>query len=190
MVKISASDAKSALRKDIREKRAKFVSQLSHVEHQHSFQTIANALNPVLSSAKIAGLYAPYGDEAPALRYMKPLQSLGILTAMPAIIPQDIVFREFCSQNDFVKGPLGILEPPADKPVVIPDVIFMPLLAFDHQGHRLGQGGGYYDRYLSAHSSCRKIGFAWSVQRVDKVPVEPHDQKLDAVVTEQYVTIF
>lgn len=190
MVKISGANAKSALRRHMRETRADFVSKLPPVARDNSFNVIPSALMPLLAGARTAGIYAPYGDEAPALRYAKPLLSLGISTALPAIAGGDIIFRAFGAEDDLATGQLGIREPSADKPVITPDIIFMPLLAFDHDGHRLGQGGGFYDRYLGAHPKCLKVGFSWSVQRVEKVPIEPHDQRLDAVITEQYVTIF
>lgn len=190
MVKISGADAKSTLRRDMREMRADFLAKLPVFARDNSFNVIPSALMPLLAGAQTAGLYAPYGDEAPALRYAKPLLSLGVSAALPAIAGDDIVFRTFGAEDDLATGPLGIREPSADQPVITPDIIFMPLLAFDNDGHRLGQGGGFYDRYLCAHPKCLKVGFAWSVQRVEKVPVEPHDQRLDAIITEQYVTIF
>jgi 5-formyltetrahydrofolate cyclo-ligase len=190
MVKISEANAKSALRRTMRGKRTHFADSLPHFARDRSFTAIPSALIPLLSDVTTAGLYAPYGDEAPVLRYLEPLASLGISTALPAIHGKDIVFRAFAPEDELVTGQLGVMEPSEEKAVIIPEVIFMPLLAFDHDGHRLGQGGGFYDRYLTNHPKCGKIGFGWSVQQVDKVPIEPHDQRLDAVITEQYVTIF
>jgi 5-formyltetrahydrofolate cyclo-ligase len=63
-----------------------------------------------------------------------------------------------------------------------PDLIIVPLLAFDREGHRLGQGGGYYDRYLE-HSKALHIGLAYAEQEIEKIPAEPHDQKLHWILT-------
>jgi len=59
----------------------------------------------------------------------------------------------------------------------------MPLLAFDEDGGRLGQGGGYYDRWCAAHPDALRIGLAWDVQKIDRVPMEAHDMPLHMIVT-------
>ncbi len=66
------------------------------------------------------------------------------------------------------------------------DLIIAPLLAFDRSGRRLGFGGGYYD-YLFGHSACPKIGLAYAFQEVEHIPSEPHDRKLDIIVTEKEI---
>ena len=70
---------------------------------------------------------------------------------------------------------------------VEPDLVFLPLVAFDGAGGRLGQGGGYYDRTLAALAGKRPvvIGLAFAGQQVDRVPCDPHDQKLDGILTER-----
>lgn len=80
----------------------------------------------------------------------------------------------------------GIAEPLDDKPEVDPDVVLVPLLAFDARGHRLGYGGGFYDRTLNRLRKSKRIvavGLAYDEQRVDEVPVESYDEKLDWVLT-------
>jgi 5-formyltetrahydrofolate cyclo-ligase len=67
-----------------------------------------------------------------------------------------------------------------------PDIIVLPLIAFDRKGNRLGQGGGYYDRYL-AKSKALHVGLAYTQQEVPNLPVEPHDQKLDWIITPKEV---
>lgn len=92
----------------------------------------------------------------------------------------------------FVTGPFGIQEPdPKVYPVVAEiariDVIFLPGVAFDRSGGRLGHGAGYYDRYLAAAAGIRKIGLGFGFQLVEQTPQEPHDIRLDAIVTEEGV---
>lgn len=80
----------------------------------------------------------------------------------------------------------GIHEPPANAPVVLPDVILVPLVAADRRGFRIGQGGGHYDRTLEAlrrQKPVRAIGLAFDVQLVDTLPAEAHDQRLNALAT-------
>ena len=85
-----------------------------------------------------------------------------------------------------VPGRFGTLHPDID-PVstpAIPDLIFVPLLAFDREGYRLGYGGGYYDRTLAALPEARAIGYGFSCQQVEAVPHGPFDLKLPVIVTE------
>jgi 5-formyltetrahydrofolate cyclo-ligase len=71
-----------------------------------------------------------------------------------------------------------------DGPELAPDLILVPLLAFDSTGHRLGYGGGFYDRTLAAHPAVPAIGFAYAAQHVPAVPTEPHDRLLCTIITE------
>ncbi len=83
----------------------------------------------------------------------------------------------------------GIPEP-ARKNIVYPDVLLIPLLAFDKNLNRLGYGGGYYDRLiekLSKRKNIIKIGLAFSIKEIDKVPVNMYDQKLDYIVTNKHI---
>ena len=78
---------------------------------------------------------------------------------------------------------MGLRQPGVDAPVVVPEVLFMPLVGFTAKGDRLGQGGGYYDRYLAAHPQTVAIGMAWDMQEIPELAAEPHDVPLRAVVT-------
>lgn len=80
-----------------------------------------------------------------------------------------------------VDGPFGI--PTSTGPVVVPQVVLVPGLAFDVEGRRLGWGGGYYDRYLVAHPPVVTVGLALDAAIVEQVPADPHDQRIDFVVT-------
>jgi 5-formyltetrahydrofolate cyclo-ligase len=82
-------------------------------------------------------------------------------------------------------GSFGIHEPLAHWPVVTPSVLLVPLLAFDGSGHRLGYGGGYYDRTLAGLKNVRAIGIAYAGQQIEALPHEAHDIRLDAVLTEK-----
>jgi 5-formyltetrahydrofolate cyclo-ligase len=96
-------------------------------------------------------------------------------------------FREWREGDALVDNHHGIAEPRADAETVTPDVVFVPLLAFDARGHRLGYGGGYYDRTLDALRAKGKIlaiGVAYAGQEVAEILSEPHDHALDAVIAE------
>lgn len=101
-------------------------------------------------------------------------------------------FRRWSSAARMVEGAFGALIPEAGE-WLEPDVLIVPLLAFDARGFRLGYGGGFYDRTLEALRARRPIlavGFAFAAQEVAEVPLDPTDQPLDAIVTENGLTNF
>jgi len=137
----------------------------------------------------IAG-YHPLQDEADPLALMKALAAMGCRLALPVI--------RFGSQLDFAEwrfgaptrlNRYGIAEPEHPRVRLEPSLILVPLLAFDSAGHRLGYGGGYYDRTLE-HSEAIAAGIAYAGQEVEKLPRESHDRALDLVVTENGVRKF
>jgi 5-formyltetrahydrofolate cyclo-ligase len=98
-------------------------------------------------------------------------------------------FRAWSPAARLVEGTFGALIPEAGD-WVVPEVLIVPLLAFDRRGYRLGYGGGFYDRTLQelrARGPVLAIGFAWAAQEVPALPVEPTDQRLDLIVTEDEV---
>lgn len=100
---------------------------------------------------------------------------------------QPLRFREWTPGAAMVAGAFGALIP-AEGAWVDPDVLVVPLLAFDRRGYRLGYGGGFYDRTLELLRASRPrlaLGFAFAAQELPEVPVEPTDQRLDAILTEQ-----
>jgi len=87
------------------------------------------------------------------------------------------------STAELEPSPWGGLQPASASGPADPTTVIVPLLAFTADGHRLGQGGGHYDRWLEHRGDVRAIGLAWDCQLAESLPVEPHDRKLDAVVT-------
>ena len=107
---------------------------------------------------------------------------------VPVIIGKGLPlkFRQWSPEAAMVPGEFGALIP-AEGLWIEPEVLIVPLLAFDARGYRLGYGGGFYDRTLEGLRAKRPtfaVGFAFGAQEVDEVPTEPTDQRLDAVVTE------
>jgi len=99
-----------------------------------------------------------------------------------------LLFRAFAPGDELAKGPFGLSEPSPDKAALEPNIVFAPLAAFDRNGYRLGYGGGIYDATLNALRAkhpVTAIGVAYAVQEADAIPTEPHDQKLDFIVTER-----
>lgn len=112
------------------------------------------------------------------------LHRRGHAVVLPETTPagQALVFRRWTPGDAMLAGRFGTRYPPG--PVTRPDIVFVPLLAWDATLHRLGYGGGYYDRTLAGLPHARGIGFGFEAQRLDRVPVGPYDVPLDSMVTE------
>jgi 5-formyltetrahydrofolate cyclo-ligase len=138
--------------------------------------------------AVVAG-YSTRQGEMDVAPLMDVLASNGYSLALPAISKREspLVFRRYKKGDDLVPGSIGIPEPATAQPDVEPDVLLVPLLGFDATRHRLGMGGGYYDRTLAALRQKRAIlavGVCFSCQQIASVPAENHDIRLDRIVTE------
>lgn len=143
----------------------------------------------VPSRAVIAG-YGAFKDEIDPGPILRHFCMRGHVCALPAVEQADapLRFRRWRPEDALGHGSLGEPTPSPELPLVEPDVLLVPLLAFDREGHRLGYGGGYYDRTLAKLRAQRQIiavGLAFAAQEAPSVPHEPHDQRLDWVVTER-----
>ncbi len=122
------------------------------------------------------------------------LREASVIVTVPRVVGEYLQFVAWDPEAETSVGSFGIEEPTGARTVPLDahDVVLAPLVAFDRQGHRLGQGGGYYDRALAGTGSNRPvfIGVAHSFQEVDAIPTEPWDVPLDAVVTEDGVIEF
>lgn len=129
--------------------------------------------------------YTPMRTEIDCLPAMAQHQGpVGVPVIEGKAIP--LRFRTWAPECKMIAGSFGALIPESGD-WVEPDVLIVPLLAFDRRGYRLGYGGGYYDRTLEllrARKPVVAIGFAFAAQEVDVVPIEPTDQRLDLIVTE------
>jgi 5-formyltetrahydrofolate cyclo-ligase len=114
----------------------------------------------------------------------------GVTCALPVVVSAGapLVFRRWRPLDELESGVLGTSHPLLTAPEVVPDVVLAPLLAFDAEGFRLGQGGGYYDRTFAA-LRCRgvvtAVGVGFAVQRADRVPRGESDERLDWILTEE-----
>lgn len=140
----------------------------------------------------LVGTYIAQKGEIDPQPLEKALAAQGCLFALPCVVGkgQPLVFRAYDPGDVLRLGALAIPEPLAAARTVEPDLFLVPLIAFDRHGGRLGQGGGYYDRTLTAHRAKRKItaiGLAFAGQEIEEVPQLPTDQRLDYIVTENEV---
>jgi len=138
---------------------------------------------------KVIAAYSPIKDEIGTLVLMHRASAREARVVLPVVsgAGQPLIFREWTPTTQLTKGAYGAMIPPQECPELIPDIIILPLLAFDLKGYRLGYGGGFYDRTLEALRAEREVlavGFGFAGQEMRNVPHEATDQKLDAIVTE------
>lgn len=116
------------------------------------------------------------------------IAAAGITTAVPVMVRKaaPLVFRAYVPGDPLAKAGFGVEEPLPSAPLLVPDLLFVPLAAVDADGFRLGYGGGYYDRTLAelrAMKQVTAIGLAFDCQLVANVPRDANDQRLDGVLT-------
>ncbi len=178
--------ARAALRRTARAARTAFVGALAGpVRHGLQSALAAQAL-PHLGPPAILGTYAAVGDELDPAAVEAAARSAGWQSAFPRVTRNGPLEFRAATLTQLAPGFRGIPEPPAALPIVRPDILLVPLVAADLAGNRLGQGGGHYDRTLSAlraSGPVLAIGIAWDMQIVPDLPVRPWDQPLDAIAT-------
>jgi 5-formyltetrahydrofolate cyclo-ligase len=177
--------AKAAARKLARAKRA----TLTNIDAPARLAEAMLAQHAPPKGAIIAG-YWPMGDEMDPRPLMLALASRGHTMALPVTPPrgQPLAFHAWAPSAALRPGPMGTSEPVAGE-ALRPDVVLVPLLAFDRTGRRLGYGGGYYDRTLAALPGAKAIGIAYAGQEMPEVPAGPQDMRLPLVATEDSVII-
>jgi 5-formyltetrahydrofolate cyclo-ligase len=146
----------------------------------------------------IVGAYCAQGtelDPGPILQAILDLNPGRAQAALPVAVDKTsaLQFRLWRPDDPLKPDAYGIPSPMAAAPEVLPNLLITPLLAFDRRGGRLGQGGGHYDRTLQNLRRQRPVfvlGVAFAGQEVEDVPMGPHDQRLDAIVTEtEYIEV-
>lgn len=184
-------DAKQSLRRSLRAARLAHWQALPATHRALIFGRPPRAILPLIEEAEVVGLYHAVPGEVPTERYAAHLLDMGKMIALPWTRNKagPMIFRVWTGSHQTLEpGPWG-QQPHAAIPEVVPDALFLPLVAFDATLARLGQGGGHYDRWCAAHPATRRIGLGWTVQQVDAVPTDHHDMPLDAVITEQQVLL-
>ena len=186
------SELKSVIRKDALMRR----DALPAAERAKAAETITARPFPVAITARtIVSGFMPLKTEINPLPLMRALADAGAQLALPAIAGrgEPLIMRAFAFGDALVSGQWGIREPKADAGEVAPDILLVPLLAFDRSGHRIGYGAGYYDMTIAALRREKPViasGIAFAAQEIGEVPVSPRDARLDLVLTEREIIDF
>ena len=178
------------LKSKLRKKILKVRQKLNTKNIQLNFSQIIKIIKKEKISKKIIGGYYPVNFEIDSLTLLKKFKKKKFNISLPVIKKNfQMDFHSWSFSEPLKINKYGIPEP-ENKNIVYPDVLLIPLVAFDKNLNRLGYGGGYYDRLiakLSKKKKIMKIGLALSVQKIDKVPINIYDQKLDYIVTNKYI---
>ena len=179
---------KAELRRSLRAARRAHVESLADAIRGLLFHRPPAPLAARIGADAVIGLYHAGPFEAPSGGYARFFHEAGHTIALPRVAGRSapMVFARHTDpygESDLEPGPFGMLQPDATADVLVPQVLFVPLVGFTASLARLGQGGGHYDRWLAEHPPALTIGLAWDVQLCDALPTEAHDVPLDAVVT-------
>ena len=182
------AEQKAAIRNALRKARREHAAALPPQVSALVFNRPPRPLLDLIPDGATIGLYRADVGEAPAASYARFFFEAGHPIALPRVtsLAAPMTFHVHIDpfeESDLEDGPMGLRQPAADAPVVQPQVLFMPLVGFTERGERIGQGGGFYDRWLAAHPETVAIGMAWDMQMIDSLPVEEHDMPLTAIVT-------
>ena len=178
------------LKSKLRKKILKIREKNDKKNIQISFNQIIKILKREKISKKIIGGYYPVNFEIDDLKLLEKFEKKNFNISLPIVKKNfKMDFYQWSFSDPLKINKYGIPEPEKKK-IVYPDVLLIPLVAFDKNLNRLGYGGGYYDRLieeLSKKKNIIKIGLAFSIQKIDKVPINVYDQKLDYIVTNKYI---
>ena len=165
--------------------------QIRHLKQQHAGDDSAAIIerlkqHPRLSCARTILLYSALPDEVQTLSLMNELAGQGKTVLLPKVVDDtNMELRRYDGTSDLSVGAYGIMEPSGELFTDISDidVAIIPGMAFDSEGHRLGRGKGYYDRFLSQLTpKTLKIGLCFPWQQVDNVPTDQNDIAMDCVI--------
>lgn len=175
---------KTQLRIDLRKTRQAFIKTLNI---QKIFDQTAGHLNTLFADGTTIAGYQKTGSEVSADRIMAAANAAHAKLALPFIGARGeaMRFKQWQFGEPLNKSPFGFLQPKTEAPDAAPDIILVPLVGFDREMNRLGQGAGHYDRIFICFPNALRIGLAWSCQEISALPIDPWDIPLDAVLTEK-----
>ena len=178
------------LKSKLRKKILKIREKNNTKDIKINFDKIIKLIKKEKITKKVVGGYYPVNFEVNDLELLKKLEKNKFDISLPVIKKNfQMDFYKWSFSDPLKVNKYGIPEPKT-KNIVYPDILLIPLVAFDKNLNRLGYGGGYYDRLitkLSKKKKIMKIGLALSVQKINEVPINKYDKRLDYIVTNKYI---
>ena len=178
------------LKSQLRKKILKIREKTNKENIQINFEQIIKILKKEEITKKIIGGYYPVNFEVDDLELLKKFEKKNFNISLPVIKKKfQMDFYRWSFFDPLKINKYGIPEPQT-KNLVYPDILLIPIVAFDKNLNRLGYGGGYYDRFIERVSRKKKIikiGLAISSQKIKKIPINKHDQKLDYIITNENI---
>lgn len=176
------------IKSEIRKKILKIRKLNNFKNFQIDFKVIIKFLKKEKIKGKILGGYYPYNYELNIMKILEKFEEKKYLISLPRIKKNfQMDFFQWTTTDPLTVNKYGIPEPISSK-VIYPDILFVPLVAFDKNLNRIGYGGGFYDRYIKKIKKNKKIttiGLAYSFQKVKKIQINKYDIKLDFIITEK-----
>ena len=176
------------LKSKLREKIIKIRDKVYKKSFQIDFHQILKIIKNEKITSKIIGGYYPVNSEMDDLDLLKRFENKNYIISLPKLKKNyQMDFFEWSTRDPLMINQYGIPEPISNK-IKYPDVILVPLVAFDKNFNRIGYGGGYYDRYIKRMKKNKKIitiGLAYSFQKVKEISTNEHDVRLDFVITDK-----
>ena len=173
---------------EIRKKIFKIRKQIGFKNFYIDSKKILKILKNKKNINRIVGGYYPYNYEINTIKILEKLEKQKYQISLPKIKKNSQMdFFHWSTKDPLIINKYGIPEPTSEK-VLFPDILLVPIVAFDKFLNRVGYGGGFYDRYIEKLRKRKKIitiGLAYSFQQVKEVPINKYDIKLDFVVTEK-----
>ena len=186
---LTIDDPKKTIRREAVARR----DALPAAERAKAAEIIAARVFPIaIKPGAIVSGFSSLKSEINPVPLMRKLADQGAQLALPVVAGrgQPLIMRAWSFGEPLDSGVWGIREPKADAPEVAPDILIVPLLAFDRTGNRIGYGAGYYDMTIAKLRAMKPtvaIGIAYAAQEIAEVPVTPRDARLDLVLTEREI---
>lgn len=177
------------IKKQIRRRILKRRESLSKDEWRRKSDKVIEELiaQPIYKESNTIYSYVSYRNEPDTWRFIIYSLKAGKKVAVPKVIGNEMKFYYICGIEELAEGYKGIFEPPETNEEATEDnaLLIMPLVAFDREKHRLGYGGGFYDRYLQKYPNHFKIGIGFSFQEAESIPAEKYDVSPDSIWTDK-----
>ena len=182
-------EEKKAIRKQVYAARKACTDEKVEADSRRITENILSL--PEYIQAERILVYADYNHEVMTGFLIEEAWKAGKQVAVPKVVGKDMVFYLLTDFDQLKPGYFGIPEPEAGETVQWEDALMiMPGVAFDRKGHRVGYGGGFYDRFLEKHKGIKRVAAAFEFQMFEEVPTEPTDISPEIVVTEKEILRF